>query len=143
MRLNIKRVDKSLPMPQYQTSGSVAFDLYAREDVEIAPFTPTIVPSNLIIKVPKGYFLLIASRSSLPIKKGLMLANGIGVIDQDYHGDTDEIGVLLFNFTKNKIIVKRGERIAQAILVKIAKVESFAERESFSKLSRGGFGSTG
>ncbi len=140
--LKLKRIDKSLPLPSYQTKGSVGFDLYARETVKIKPFTPTLIPLNIVAKVPKGYMLLIASRSSLPLKKGLMLANSIGIIDQDYCGEKDEIKALVLNFIKKEVVVKKGERIAQGILVKIARPE-IKEAEKMEKKSRGGFGSTG
>lgn len=143
MKIKIKIIDKSLPLPQYQTEGSVAFDLYARETITITPFTPTIIPANVVIEVPKGYFLMIASRSSTPLKKRLMVANGIGVIDQDYHGDKDEIGVQVLNFSQEDVTIERGERIAQALLVQIAKVVDFDVVESIKSESRGGFGSTG
>lgn len=143
MNVKIKRVDSSLPLPEYQTEGSVAFDLYARIDISVPSWKPTIIPANIIIEVPEGYFLMLASRSSTPIKKNLMIANSIGVIDQDYHGDKDEIGIQVLNFTSEEVIVKKGERIAQALLVKIAKVESFEEVEQIKGDSRGGFGSTG
>lgn len=143
MNVKIKRVDPSLPLPEYQTSGSVAFDLYARLETTIKPWTPTIIPANIIVEVPHGYFLMLASRSSTPIRKKLMIANSIGVIDQDYHGDKDEIGIQVLNFSNEEVIVKKGERIAQALLVQIAKVETFEEVESIKEDSRGGFGSTG
>lgn len=143
MKVKIKLIDSTLPLPQYQTDGSVAFDLYARQTTTIKPWEPTIIPANVIIEVPKGYFLMLASRSSTPIKKNLMVANGIGVIDEDYHGDKDEIGVQVLNFSKESVIVERGERIAQALLVSIAKVVEFDVVESIKKESRGGFGSTG
>ncbi len=143
MKVKIKLVDKTLPLPTYQTEGSVAFDLYARKTTIIKPWQPTIIPANVIIEVPKGYFLMLASRSSTPIKKHLMVANGIGVIDEDYHGDKDEIGVQVLNFAKEDVMVERGERIAQALLVNIAKVVNFEVVESIKKDSRGGFGSTG
>ncbi len=140
--LKLKRIDKSLPLPAYQTKGSVGFDLYARETVKIKPFEPTLIPLNTIVKIPKGYMLLLASRSSLPIKKGLMVANGVGIIDQDYCGENDELKLLVINFTKKEVIVKKGERIAQGIIVKIEKPE-FEEVEKMGEKSRGGFGSTG
>ncbi|MBP7967719.1 dUTP diphosphatase [Candidatus Woesebacteria bacterium] len=143
MQIKIKRIDSTLPLPQYQTAGAVAFDLYARETVVINPWKPTIIPANVIIEVPEGFFLMLASRSSTPIKKNLMVANGIGVIDQDYHGDKDEIGVQVLNFSKDDVTIEKGERIAQALLVQIAKVVEFKEVESIKKESRGGFGSTG
>ncbi|MBP9691134.1 dUTP diphosphatase [Candidatus Woesebacteria bacterium] len=143
MDIKIKRIDPSLPLPQYQTPGSVAFDLYARITSVIPPWEPTIIPANVIIEVPEGYFLMLASRSSTPIKKHLMIANSIGVIDQDYHGDKDEIGIQVLNFSKGNVTIEKGERIAQAILVNIAKVDAFQEVSSIKKDSRGGFGSTG
>src|SRR3989338_8245453 len=94
MKIEIKLIDSTLPLPTYQTSGSVAFDLYARRNIKIPPWKPTIIPANVIIEVPKGFFLLLASRSSTPIKRNLIVANGIGVIDQDYHGDKDEFEVV-------------------------------------------------
>ncbi len=143
MNIRIKRIDSSLPLPEYQTEGSVAFDLYAREKTVVQPWSPTIIPANIIVEVPEGYFLMLASRSSTPIKKNLMVANSIGVIDQDYHGDKDEIGIQVLNFSKENVTVEKGERIAQALLVKIAKVETFVEVKSIKETSRGGFGSTG
>lgn len=143
MHVKIKRIDTTLPLPTYQTPGSVAFDLCARLSIEVPPWTPTIIPANVIIAVPDGYMLLLASRSSTPLKKHLMVANGIGVIDQDYHGDRDEIGVQVINFSKKIVTVEKGERIAQAMLVQIAKVVEFEEVARISKKSRGGFGSTG
>ncbi|GBD34092.1 Deoxyuridine 5'-triphosphate nucleotidohydrolase [bacterium HR34] len=142
MEIRIKRIDKSLPLPIYHTKGSVGFDLYAREDVKVPPFTPTLIPSNIICKVPKGYMLMIASRSSLPLKKGLMLANGVGIIDQDYCGQDDEIKIQVLNFTKKTVLVKKGDRIAQGIIVKIEKPK-FKEVNKIKSKSRGGFGSTG
>jgi len=143
MKLKIKRIDSNLPIPQYQTPGSVAFDLYARVTATVKPFSPTIIPTNTVVDVPEGYFLMLASRSSTPIKKHLMVSNGIGVIDQDFNGDTDEIGVQVLNFSHENVVIEKGERIAQALLVKIAKVEEFEEVDSMSNVSRGGFGSTG
>lgn len=140
--LKIKRIDKTLPLPSYQTKGAVGFDLCARETVKIKPFTPTFVPLNIIVKIPKGYMLLIVSRSSLPLKKGLMLANSAGIIDQDYCGEKDEIKALVLNFTNKEVIVKKGERMAQGILVKIERPK-IKEVDKMPKKSRGGFGSTG
>ncbi|MFN4212501.1 MAG: dUTP diphosphatase [Microgenomates group bacterium] len=142
MKLPIKLIDESLPPPSYQTKGAVAFDLYSRVNLEIPPWQTTIIPLNLIVKIPKGFFLMIAARSSLALKKNLILANGVGVIDQDYHGQDDEIKASVINFSQKTVTVKKGERIAQGILVKIAKVEKFVKMEKIKKKSRGGFGST-
>ncbi len=143
MKVKIVRIDPTLPLPAYQTSGSVAFDLYARVSTNVAPWKPTIIPANVIIEVPKGYALILASRSSTPLKKSLMIANSIGVIDQDYHGDKDEIGVQVINFSSEEVLVERGERIAQGLIIPIARVDEFIEVNSITSSSRGGFGSTG
>lgn len=100
------------------------------------------IPANLIVQVPIGYMLMIAARSSTPIKKGLVARNGIGIVDQDYCGIDDELRLHMHNFTKNDVKVARGERLCQAVLVKIAKVK-FEEIKKIDEKSRGGFGSTG
>lgn len=143
MKLEITRIDESLPLPNYQTNGSVAFDLYSRVCIDIEPFVPTIIPSNLIIKVPEDHVLIIAARSSLAIKKGLILGNGIGIIDQDYHGAKDEIGIQVINITKNVVRIEKQDRVAQGMIVRVAKVSKFEEVDSKNINSRGGFGSTG
>lgn len=141
MQVQIKRIDKELPLPQYQTAGSVAVDLYSRENISVGPHQIALIKSNLIVKTPPGYFFMIASRSSTPMKKGLMLANGIGVVDQDFCGEKDEIKLQFVNFSNKPVEVARGERIAQGIFVKIDRVE-WNEVDEMLKTSRGGFGST-
>jgi len=141
MKVRIKRVEDTLPLPEYQTSGSVAFDIYSRTDLQIPGHETKIAPSNLIIEVPEGYFLMICARSSLQ-KKGLMLANGIGIIDQDYHGPEDEIGILLYNSTHDSVKIEKMDRIAQGLILPIIKAE-WEEAADMKAASRGGFGSTG
>ena len=142
MKVKITRVDKSFPLPKYETNGSVAFDLYSRIDEVIEPQTMKILPSNLIIEVPAGYALVLAARSSLAKKKNLVLRNGIGVIDEDYHGPQDEIGLLLYNISEDPVKVEKGERLAQGLILPIDRAE-WEEVDSITKSSRGGFCSTG
>lgn len=141
MKVKIKRIDKELPLPQYQTAGAVAFDLYAREDTKIEPGETVAVPANVIVCVPKGYFFMVAARSSLAKKKGLMLSNSVGVIDQDYCGPDDEVNLLLYNFKNEPCHINRGERLAQGIFVKIDKAD-WEEMEETEQPTRGGIGST-
>ncbi len=101
-----------------------------------------LVPANVVVAVPPGYMLMIAARSSLPLRKGLMIPNGVGIVDQDYCGPEDEIQVQVYNFSKQPVDVEKGERIAQGILVRVDKVE-WEESQALSEKSRGGFGSTG
>ena len=141
MKVKIKRIDNELPLPQYQTSGAVAFDLYAREDSEIGAGETKAVPANVIVCAPEGYMFMIAARSSLAKKKGLMLSNSVGIIDRDYCGPEDEVHVLLYNFKNQPCQIKRGERLAQGIFVKIDKAE-WDEVDEMDQPTRGGIGST-
>lgn len=143
MDIRIKRIDKSLPLPEYKTKGAAGFDLYARNTMSVPPQGWALIPSNLIVKIPENHGLIISARSSLAKNyPGLFLANGIGLIDSDYCGPNDEILISLYNFTNNPITVKRGDRIAQAFVVHIPRYD-MQEFEEITEESRGGFGSTG
>ncbi len=141
MKVKITRVDGDVPLPAYQTAGSVGCDLHARVTTEIAPRSLAKIPANVIIQTPPGYMFLVASRSSTPFKKGLMLANGVGIGDQDFGGPEDEYHIALYNFTDRPVTVQRGERIAQGIFVPVA-VAQWEEAPAAERPSRGGFGST-
>ena len=132
-----------MPLPKKATAGSVAFDLYSRAEVKIKPGEISLLPSNFIIKVPPGLMLMLAPRSSLAKKLGLIMPNSIGIIDQDYCGESDEILIQVYNFTKKKVVIKKSERIAQAIFVKIDTHINWRETDKIKTKSRGGFGSTG
>src|SRR3989338_2884529 len=106
MNVRIKRIDPSLPLPVYETPGAVGFDLMARETHIIKPGEITLIPANVIVEVPKGYALIIASRSSTPRKHGLTKPHGIGIIDQDYCGPEDEVKIQVFDFTKKSVTVE-------------------------------------
>jgi len=141
MKVRITRVDKSLPLPVYETAGAVGFDIVCREDTAIPPKSVGKIPGNAVVKVPEGYALVVALRSSTPKKKSLLCPHGIGVIDNDYCGPDDELMVQVYNFSDAPVTVARGEKIAQGIFVKIDKAE-WEELDSISEKSRGGFGST-
>ena len=142
MKIRIKRVDKTLPLPQFQTYGSCAMDLYARETTIILPNTIGHIPANIIFETPEGYMCLIALRSSTPKRKGLHIPHGIGILDQDYCGNGDEVIMQVYNATMKEIVIERGERIGQACFVRVDKPE-IMEVDSMDNEDRGGFGSTG
>lgn len=142
MKVKIKRIDCALPLPKYETAGSVGFDFLAREEVTILPKSLGFVPGNVIVEVPEGSMLIVASRSSMPKKKGLLTPHGIGIIDHDYCGPDDEIRIQVYNFFDQSVTVHRGEKIAQGVFVKIEKFE-FEEVTILERPTRGGFGSTG
>ena len=141
LRVAIKRIDKGLPLPVYATAGSVGFDLLCRETVEILPRQIELIPANVIVRIPAGYFLMLTLRSSTPRRKGLLIPNGVGIIDQDYAGEGDELKVQVLNFGDEAVEVKRGERIAQGLFIPVVHVQ-WEEIEEVGQ-GRGGFGSTG
>ena len=141
MKVKIKRLDKDLPLPKYETDGSVGFDLLCRESVTVAPHTVALVPANVIVETPPGYMLMVTLRSSTPRKFGLLIPHGVGVIDLDYCGEGDEIQIQIYNSTEQPVTVERGDRIAQGIFVRVDTAE-WEEVAEMGTETRGGFGST-
>jgi dUTP pyrophosphatase len=142
MNIKIKRIDTSLPLPQYATPGSVCFDLLARTDMTVAPKSLVLVPTNIIIETPPGFMFVVVPRSSTPKKKGLLIPHGIGIIDQDYSGPTDEVLFQGYNYTNEEVQIVKGDRLAQGCFIPVEKVE-FEEVDQILDKSRGGIGSTG
>jgi dUTP pyrophosphatase len=140
--MKIHRLDPAVPMPSYQTVGAAGFDLAASADTEVLPGAIVLVPTGLVVEVPAGHFLGIFARSSTPLKRGLVVANGVGVLDSDYCGPTDEVKIQVMNVTGEPVTVRRGDRIAQGIVMPFARV-SLEEGAGATAPSRGGFGSTG
>jgi len=141
MKVKIKRIDKNLPLPIYETSGSVGFDLLCREDVIINPSEVALIPVNVIVETPQGYMLMVTLRSSTPRKYGLLMPHGVGVIDNDYCGEEDEIKIQVYNFTDSPVTVSRGDKIAQGIFTKV-DIAQWEEVDQMKQETRGGFGST-
>ena len=142
MRLKIRRLDPTVPLPTYATDEAAGFDLAAAHDVRVAPGQIALVRTGLVIEVPTGHFLGIFARSSTPLKRGLMVANGVGVVDPDYSGPNDEVMVQILNFTAAEVQVSRGDRIAQAIVLPAPRV-TWQEVTEIRGVTRGGFGATG
>ena len=141
MHIEITRIHPDAVLPRYETSESAGFDLFSVTTTTIEPGRVALVPTGLVIKVPQRMFLGIFARSSTPMKRGLMIANGVGVIDPDYCGATDEVKIAVMNFTDEPVLVKAGDRVAQGIFLQAPRVE-WVEAEPRSE-SRGGFGATG
>ena len=142
MQLKIKRLQHAVGLPEPATGGAAGFDLAAATDMEIPPRSIRLVGTGLVIAVPSGHFLGIFARSSTPLKRGLMVANGVGIIDSDYCGPEDEIKIQVFNITDAPVKVSRGDRLAQGILLPAPPIE-WEEVDEIARPSRGGFGSTG
>ena len=141
MEIKIKLFDQSLALPEYKSRGAAALDLYSRLDLCIEPGTVAYVPLNIALQLPANYFVLLSARSSLH-KKGLMMANGIGIGDADYCGDNDEYQAALYNFSREKVFIEKGERLVQMIILSREKIE-LVKLANFANSNRGGFGSTG
>lgn len=142
MHVRIFRKDPNVALPEYHTSGSVAFDLAASEDTTVPSHALKLIPTGLVVCTPPGHMLLVAARSSTSIKHGLFPANGIGIVDEDYCGPGDELKLLMYNFTDQSVEIKKGDRIAQGLFVPIEKAQ-WEEVKELDGKTRGGFGSTG
>jgi dUTP diphosphatase len=142
MIVRIVRLDPSASLPTYATAGAAGFDLAASADVSVAPGEVVLIPTGLVIEVPAGHVLGIFARSSTPLKRGLMVANGVGVVDADYCGPNDEIKIEVLNFTDTRVFVRRGDRLAQGVILPFVRAE-WDEQPRASKPTRGGFGATG
>jgi dUTP pyrophosphatase len=142
VQVEITRIDPSLPLPAYATDGAAGFDFYCRSETAVAPREIALIPSNVVVRVPEGHVLLVALRSSTPMRRHLVMPNGIGVIDSDYCGPTDEIAIQVLNIGTATEVVQRGERIAQALLVPSVRC-TWVETDPGNRADRGGFGSTG
>jgi len=142
MKLKIRRLDSTVALPAYGTDESAGFDLAAAHDVTVPPRQIVLVRTGLVIEVPSGHFLAIFARSSTPLKRGLMVANGVGVIDPDFSGPDDEVMIQVLNVTDAPVEVRRGDRIAQGIVLQSPRV-TWLEVTELRAVTRGGFGATG
>lgn len=141
MNLILKRFDKTIPLPAHKTAGAVAVDLSCRLDVDIPAGEIAYIPMNVAVKIPNGYFVLLAARSSTH-KLGIQSINGVGIMDRDYCGNDDEYHFAVRNFTDQKVHIDKGTRLCQLVLIKCESFE-FTEVDTMPDPSRGGFGTTG
>lgn len=141
MKVRIRRIDKTLPLPGYHTEGAAGFDFYCRETIIVKSKSLGYVPLNVALEPPDGHMLLLASRSSTP-KRGIMIANGIGIGDRDFSGNNDEYKAVVYNYTDMPVTIARGDRIVQGIFLRCDKVE-WEEVDDLGAPDRGGFGATG
>lgn len=143
IKVKIKKVSPEAILPEYATSGAAALDLRYCGDEPITIFVGETrsVPTGLAIQTPCSVVAIVCARSGLAFKRGICLANGIGVIDSDYRG---EICVGLQNRGSDSFTVNPGDRIAQLMFMPIFAAE-LIETDSLDETERGegGFGSTG
>ena len=142
MRLKIRRLDSTIPLPAYGTDEAAGFDLASAHDLTIRPREIALVRTGLVIEVPSGHCLAIFARSSTPLKRGLVVANGVGIIDPDYNGPADEVMVQVLNITDGEVTIRKGDRLAQGIILPAPRVR-WEEVTELAQVTRGGFGATG
>lgn len=145
--VRVKRLQHGagLPLPAYQTAGAAGMDLLAAiDDDEAVIFKPGewhLVPTGLVMELPKGYEAQVRPRSGLALKHGVTVLNSPGTIDEDYRG---EVMVMLINLGKATFVITRGERIAQMVISPVTHAELVASvAVSATARGSGGFGSTG
>lgn len=137
-----KYQNKDIKLPQRQTKTSAGYDLATAEDVSILPNEIKLIPTGLKVKMNPNEVLLVFPRSSLTIKKGLVLSNGVGVIDQDYYNNKNNEGHILLpllNITSEKVFLKKGERVCQGIFINYLTLTNESKQ---TKERIGGFGSS-
>ena len=142
--MKVKVVNKSNHrLPEYQTAVAAGMDLKAdiSEPIVLKPGEVQVIPTGLYMAIPEGYEIQVRSRSGLAAKNSIFCLNSPGTLDADWRGNT---GVILANFGKNNFVVNPGDRIAQAVLNKIEKIEwnEVAELDETER-GEGGFGHTG
>lgn len=142
--LKVKRVSDTAILPTRGSEKAAGIDLYAdihEPFITIAPQQTKVISSGIACEFPEGYWGALIPRSSTGIKKGLSLANNLGCIDEDFRGP---IMMAFYNHTDHSVIIERGEKVAQLILLPyylydVVEVDELSE----TKRGEGGIGSTG
>lgn len=134
-----------LPLPAYQSEEAAGLDLYAavptNAPMTLAPGARALVPTGLILELPRGTEAQVRPRSGLAFKHGVTVLNSPGTIDSDYRG---EVKVLLVNLGDAPFRIVRGERIAQMVIAQVAQARLVERLRAAATLrGSGGFGSTG
>ena len=142
IELKIKLLEDDLPVPRYQHEGDAGLDLPSRVDCTLEPGERARIPTGVAVAIPRGYAGFVLPRSGLAARHGITCVNSPGLIDAGYRG---EISVILLNTDRREpFLIRRGDRIAQLVLQKIAEATTVTVAE-LDETARGdgGFGSTG
>lgn len=139
--VKVKILNPDAMIPKYQTEEAAGFDLHSAEEKIIKTGERDVVKTGLAVALPKGYELQVRPRSGLALKNGITVLNTPGTVDSDYRG---ELMVILLNTSKEDFAIKKGDRIAQAVIKEILQAD-FAVVDELDSTGRGtgGFGSTG
>ena len=141
LTVKFKLIHPDANLPHFASAGAACFDLCAVEDAALLPTQARSIRTGLCVEIPNHHVMLVFSRSGHGFKHGVRLVNGVGVVDSDFRG---EVAVGLHNEGRDVFTVRKGDRIAQAMVLPIPwltlmQVDSLGETER----GEGGFGSTG
>ncbi|MCW2781316.1 MAG: dUTP diphosphatase [Marmoricola sp.] len=142
VEISIRRLDDGLPLPSYAHPGDAGADVFATQDVTLAPGERALVPTGIALALPEGYVALVHPRSGLANRHGISIVNAPGTIDAGYRG---EVKVLLVNLDPTTpVTLHRGDRIAQLVIQRF-ETANFVEVDDLPDSARGvgGYGSTG
>ena len=143
VRIQSKRLrSKSGSLPVYMTEGSAGMDLCAdiEGELRLAPLERALIPTGFAIALPQGFEAQIRPRSGLAFNKGFTIVNSPGTIDSDYRG---EIRVIAVNLGQEAVVIRRGQRIAQMVVQRVARAQwQEVEELPVSARQEGGFGHT-
>lgn len=142
MRIEFRRLDPSVELPRRARPGDAGLDLAANAQAKVGPGERAMIPTGLAVAIPHGHAGLVLPRSGLASRRGLTLANAPGLIDSGYRG---EVTIAVVNLDPAQpVVVERGDRIAQLLVVPYAEVEPVEVDElPASERGEGGFGSSG
>lgn len=142
--LKVKKIHADAVLPKYNYPSDSGFDLYSTSEIVIPPFGRALIPTGLVFQFPKNHEIQVRPKSGLAINQGLTVLNTPGTVDQGYTG---EIQVIVFNTNQHETTIKKGMKVAQAVLcpvvngefVKVEEIQDIEEKDRGDK----GFGSTG
>lgn len=141
----VNRITDDIKLPERSTLNSAGYDFFALEDTVFPAKKLTRIMTGVKCDLMPDMVLILANRSSNPSKKGLILANGIGIIDADYYGNPNndgEIGFEFYNILDEDVVIKKGEKLGQGMITNFIKTENDYISNPY-KTRVGGFGSTG
>ncbi len=139
--VRVKTLNPDAVIPKYQTSEAAGFDLHSIDEKTIKAGERDVIKTGLAVALPRGYELQVRPRSGLALKNGITVLNTPGTVDSDYRG---ELMVILLNTSKDDFAIKKGDRIAQAVIKEILQAEfTIVDELDDTERGSGGFGSTG
>lgn len=143
-KLKIMKLHPDAIIPEYAKEGDSGFDLAALEEVTLRPGETKLVKTGIAVELPPGTELQVRPRSGMSLKTPLNIRNSPGTVDNGYRGDVGVICHCLMNAKNESVVIKKGDRIAQGVVMPVIRCE-IEEVESLSDTARGadGYGSTG